>query len=130
MQNITTSAQLKETIILLEKRKIQQEIVLKEQFHETCEKLKPSTLIKETLIDVTTAPDLKANVIDTAIGMATGFLTKKIVSGGSKNPFMKLLGIVLEVGVANFVTKHPGNIKSMGSKVMNDIFIKKKEEKN
>ena len=48
-------------------------ILMKEQFKLTIESLKPLHLLKETLA----SPSVKDNIIDSAIGMTSGYIIKK-----------------------------------------------------
>ncbi len=128
MQKITTVAQLKEEILLLKIRHAREEQLLKRQFNLMSESLKPLNLVKSAFKDMTSSPALKNNIGDTAIGMTTGYLSKKLLTGASHNPLIKLFGIVLQVGVANFVTKHPGAIKSSGLNILKKIFNKRSND--
>lgn len=126
MQKITTVVQLREAILLLKIIHAEDELLLRKQCLLAQESLKPASLIKSAFKDITSAPASKINVGDTAIGMTAGYLAKKVLSIASGNPLVKLLGIVLQVGVANFVTKHPSAIKSTGRHVLKRIFAMRK----
>jgi hypothetical protein len=54
------------------------------------------------------------NILSTGIGLASGFLSKKVFIGASGNKLRKLIGYVLQFGVTNFVAQHPDAIKSFG----------------
>ncbi|HTA83810.1 MAG TPA: hypothetical protein VK783_12775 [Bacteroidia bacterium] len=108
---------LKESISLLEQKQIKELIVLKEQFHRVYESLKPINQIKGALHGIATMPDIKNAIISNVIGLTTGYLSKKVVVGGSHNPLKKLLGIFLQFAVANTVLKHSGIIKT-GTEVL------------
>jgi len=129
MQKITTSEDLKNAIQQLEYTKATQWPLLKEELYTTYENLKPINLIKNTIKDVITAPDLKANVANTVIGLATGFVAKKAFVGGSHNPLTKLFGIILETFVANKAASNADKIKSTVMHLANTIFNKKDSTK-
>ncbi len=57
-------------------------------------------------------PGIKDNFLDLIIGHITGFVTRQAYVRGSGNPLKKILGIGLQLGVTNFVSKHPDGIKS------------------
>jgi hypothetical protein len=59
------------------------------------------------------------------LGLATGYLSRKIVVGASGNIFRKLLGSILQFGVTNIVAQHPDVIKSIGQFIFQHIFRKK-----
>jgi len=125
MQNITTSTELKNAIQLLEAEQVFNGQLLKEQFYLTYESFKPVNLLKNTLKDMASSPNLINNILGAAIGLGTGFLSKKIVVGGSGNIFRKLLGSIIQLGVTNAVTQHPDAIISLGQFIFQQIFHKK-----
>jgi len=126
MENITSTAGLKNAIQLLEAEQVFKGQLLKEQFYLTCEGLKPFNLLKSTLNNVVSSPYLIDNILGAAIGLATGYLSKKIVVGASGKIFTKLFGSILRLGVTNVVVQHSGSIKSFGQFIFQHIFHKKK----
>ncbi len=103
MQKITTITDLKEAIQQLEFEQATELTLLKEQLLYTCESLKPINLIKSTLKEAYSAPDFKTSIAKTIIGVATGFVAKKVFIGKTYNPIKKLAGFILEMAVANKV---------------------------
>ncbi len=128
MQNITSSAQLKEAILLLEVEQIIKGRVLKQQFRLTYESLKPVNLFLNALKDITTSPGVADNLLGTAGGIVTGFLSKKIFVGTSVNLFRKLIGSLMQVGVTNLVSNHPDGLKTFGQFVIQQ-FMRMKERR-
>jgi hypothetical protein len=126
MQNITSTAGLKNAIQLLEIEQVVNGQLLKEQFYITIESLKPINLLKSTFKDIATSPFLIDNILGTAMGLATGSLSKKIFIGTSGNMFRKLIGSILQLGVTNFVAKRPDAIKLIGQFIFQQ-FLRKKE---
>ena len=125
MQNINSVLELKYAIQVLEIEQNEKALKLKEQFYITFESLKPANLIMNTLKEVFTSPNLTGNIINTTIGMASGYLSKKLVVGGSSNIIKRILGSILEYGVSNLVAQHPDGIKSAGQMILQRIFGKK-----
>ncbi len=127
MQNITSLSALKGAIQLLE---VDQEIkgqLLKEQLHITYENLKPVSLIKHTLKEISSSPYLIDNISGTAMGLLSGFLSKKIFIGSSGNLIRKFIGSVLQIGITNIVAQHSDVIKSVGQSLFQLLFNKKKQ---
>ena len=122
MQSITSSADLKTAIQQLELQQAKEWPLLKEEFLKTAESLKPINIIKNTLKEAVDLPDLKTGIINSAIGLTTGILAKKIILGKTLNPLSKLLGVALEMFVANKVSKNAGEIKSLGNRNKKKIF--------
>jgi hypothetical protein len=129
MEKITSAAGLKNAILLLEANQVIQGKLLKEQFTATYESFKPVNLIKSSLKDLASSPYLIDNILATAIGLATGFLSKKIFVGSSGNLFRKLLGSFLQAGVTNTVSQHPDTIKSFGQLIF-QYFLRKRGMKS
>jgi len=125
MQNITSTAELKLAIQLLEVEHAIKGQLLKEKLHFAYESLKPLNLLRNALKDVTTSPNLVDNILGTAAGLATGYLSKKIVVGTSGNLLRKLFGSILQFGVTNVVAQHPDSIKSIGHFILQQITRKK-----
>jgi len=128
MQNINYTEELKKSIEILEDEQNLNRYLLKEQFITTYESLKPVNLLKNTLNEVISSPDLMDNLLGTLVGMSTGYLSRKIVVGTSGNVFRKLIGSVLQFGVTNIIAQHPDAIKSVGQFVIERVFRKKEKK--
>ena len=128
MQNRSSTAVLKDTIQLLETEQKIEGRLLKEQFYLTYESLKPVNLLRSSIRDVASSPYLIDNIIGTAVGLATGYLSKKIVIGTSGNIIRKFFGLLMQLGVTNTIAQHPDSIKSIGQFIY-EHFLRKKREK-
>jgi hypothetical protein len=128
MQNRSSTAVLKDTIELLETEQKIEGRLLKEHFYLTYESLKPVNLLRSSIRDVASSPYLIDNIIGTAVGLATGYLSKKIVIGTSGNIIRKFFGLLMQLVVTNTITQHPGSMKSIGQYIYNH-FLRKKGEK-
>ena len=126
MQNITSAAELKDAIQLLEAEQSIKGQLLREQLFLTYEGLKPINLLKNALKEISSTPYLIDNISGTAIGMLGGFLSKKIFVGVSGNLIRKLFGSVLQIGVTNLVAQNSETIKSVGQALIQHFFQKKK----
>jgi hypothetical protein len=125
MQNIKSIRDLQEAIRNLEIEQAAKGLLLKEQFHQTYESLKPVSFLKSTLKDITSSSFLFDNVLSTSIGIASGYLTKKIVIGTSANIFRRLLGTIMQIGVTSTVSQHQEAIKTFGQFIIQHILSKK-----
>jgi len=128
MQKITSTAGLRRAIQLLEAEKAANGKLLKAQFVSTYESFKPASLLRSTLQDISSSPNLIENVIGTALGLGAGYLSRSILPGVTAMRFGKLLSPVIQVGVTNFVAKQSGNIRSAGELMLLRIFRKKRVE--
>jgi hypothetical protein len=114
VQEITSIAELREAIEILEADQKVKGQALKEQFQLTYESLKPINLLNSTLKEIASSPILLDNILGTAMGIVSGFLSKKLVVGTSGNIIRKLLGSLLQYGVTNVVAQHPETLRSIG----------------
>jgi hypothetical protein len=128
MQNITTADDLKAAIQFLEIEQSAKLQILKEQVMVTYESMRPANLIKRAISDITSSPDLLDNLFGSAIGLTTGFISKKILVGGTGNLIRKLLGTLLQFAVTNIVSRHPDAIKTFGQFIIQTI--SRRKEKN
>jgi hypothetical protein len=122
MTSITTSAELKAAIQQLELEQKESFIALKEEFGRTQENFKLINIIKSTFKAAVDVPDLKTDIVNAAIGLTSGIVAKKLIIGKTLNPLSKLLGVALEMFVANKVTKNADQIRSTGSIIMDKLF--------
>jgi len=121
MQTITTAEELKSAIRQLEQKQAEEWTLLKQQCMSTYESLKPMNAIKNTLRELVTSPDLKKDLVGTLLGLAVGFLSKKIAVGSTHNPLKQLLGAFLQMGVADVVSKNSDGIKSTFMKLLRNV---------
>ena len=128
MKNETNT--LDEMISALEVKRGLQLQVLKEQFNVACESVKPVNLIKNTLHEIAAIPDIKNNIVGSAMGMGIGFISKKLLMGSSRNPIKRVLGALIEFGVANIVAKHSESIKTTGGNLIQRFLKNRKAPKN
>lgn len=126
MQEITSALELKNAIQLVESEQEVKKQLLKEQFFITFESMKPLSLLKSAINDLTSSPYMADDLSGTAIGLATGYLTKKIFVGTSGNLIRKLVGSILQFGIANVVAQHSDTIKSIGQAIFHH-FLHNKE---
>ena len=126
MKNINQTDALNKVIEVLQKKKEIEFLLLKEQFQITYESLKPINLIKSTLADVASSPELKNNVLNNVIGLTTGYISKKVLLGSSRNPIKILLGSLFQFAIAKVVSKHTEGIKTTGENILFNILSFKK----
>ena len=105
MKKKDEKAALQETIKMLEQRQAKELTLLKDQFYVTYESIKPINIFKKAVHDIIGSSEIKNDILSNVIGLATGFISKKIMVCSSKNPFKKIMGTILEYFVANFVTR-------------------------
>jgi len=118
MKSIRNEHELKETIRTFSIQCDEEKDILKQNFHLAYANLKPINLVKHAIKAMIESKELKQNALDYAIGISSGFMTKKLVQGGLHHPLKKILGTILQIGVTQFVYKNPQKVKSAGFGLM------------
>jgi hypothetical protein len=126
MQKIASVAELKNAIQVLEVEQFDKGQLLKEQFFITYKSLRPGNLLRSTMKDIASSPYLFDNILGAAMGLVSGFISRKLFIGASGNKLKKLIGHVLQFGVINFVAMHPGAIKTIGWSIIQRFTRKKR----
>lgn len=103
MQTILTSTELKARIELLELKAKQQEESLKYQWKQTYNSIKPQNLVRNLFNDLTSEPAMRDRMLNSSLGLLTGFISKKLVARKSSGIMKKLAGIAVQYVVTNFV---------------------------
>lgn len=112
---------LDEKIALLEGRRAYELEQLQEQWKHTYESMKPINLIKSTFKDVASSPEIKGNLLNNVVGLASGYISKKILFGSTHNPLKKVAGAVLQFAVTNFVGKKMEKAKEENLEQISDL---------
>jgi hypothetical protein len=128
MQKITSIAGLREEIGQLKYKQVLQGQLLKEQFNNVIESIRPVNVIKSTFNEVVTSPDLLGNVLNAAIGLTAGIFSKKVLVGSTLNPFKRILGTILEAGIATIVTTKGDTIRDTALRLFSKVFKKKPDQ--
>ncbi len=102
---VSNTDDLELKILELERRHAQQVGELKNSAAGIVDSMSPSNMIKNVLSDIKSAPGLKAAAIDTAIGIGTGFLGRRLFVGNSRNIVRKIAGSALQFLLTNVVRK-------------------------
>lgn len=125
MDKINSAVLLKEAIVNLEIRKIEQGKLIKEQFNVIKENLRPANIIQNTLDEVRNSPKVRSNLFGALIGLGAGYISKKIVAGRVGNPFRRVLGNVLQIGITAVMARKPDLLQTIGQTIVKRVFTKK-----
>lgn len=118
-------------LLLLEAKRSNDWDDLTEEVREGFESLRPINLIKSTVKEMTEAPDIKGGVGKVAIGMATGYLLKKIFFRSSHNPLKNIAATAFQTLATNIATRNSDKIKEGGIDVFEiakELIMHKKEQ--
>lgn len=92
-------------IELLERKRALEFNELKYQLNATYESVKPVNILNQTLIDFKESPDVKSNLLQTAISVVGGYASKRLLLGKSKSVFKRIVGYALQYGITNYISK-------------------------
>ncbi|HZK97938.1 MAG TPA: hypothetical protein VFC67_27300 [Prolixibacteraceae bacterium] len=121
MQKILAAEALKKSIQVTERRQMEEGKLLREQFTDTFESLKPINILRKMLTDIAEPSALKETLIQTVTGLMSGYISRKLFVRSSKNPLLRLAGVLVQYGVANFVAKNSDSIKALGLYYINKL---------
>ncbi len=112
---------LKESIRILEIRQAEEGQQFNAQLRITYESLKPINLIKNSIKDLAESFEIKNNLFKTVISIVSGYLTQKFIVNSKSNLLVKLLGILMQFGVTNLVSKNAETIRSFFSDLIENF---------
>jgi len=118
---IRNAIQLKQAIAILKIEQEAKKAAMAEQFRYTYESYKPINLIKKAYHKIADMPDIANKLIGTTMGVGAGVLTKRILLGKSGGIFKRLLGIALELTIANKVAQNSDGIRQKGSELIKKL---------
>lgn len=119
------SASLNASIAKLEQKKDAQLQSLKGQLRATGESLKPGNIIKGAVRDLTQSGPLKSFLIKAAIGLAAGFVAKKVFNKISHDNVSRrkrnIWGNALQYGISYLAANKNQLLKSAGIYVAHSL---------
>ena len=118
-------ASLKETISALEFKQAEDSKLLKEHLIAVYEKLKPINVIKNVFDEIAVAVEGRKGLINSLIGVITGYFTQRIIIGPKPGLIKKLMGVLLNYGVVAMISKYADTIKMLGLQLINQLFDQK-----
>ena len=121
MNEISNSDDLKIAILKLENEQELKANLAKEQILLIYESIRPINIIKKTLAEIITSPEIKTGLADITIGMTVGFIAKKVVVGKSHNILKELMGGIVQMVVTKEVTKNADGIIDIGKNLFSKI---------
>lgn len=129
MRKISTTAELQASIRELELKTKQQEQALKSDARSTVKSLRPVNLVRVGLTGakkVAATRDIRSLAFDTFVGMAAGYLTRKIVIGKSTNIFKRTIGAALQAAIIKMIYRNLPMIKYNAVKLITKAGQKKR----
>lgn len=132
MGKISNEAELKASIRELELKTALQERALKENARSTAKSFQPANLLKVGLFNaqkVAMSRDVRSVALNTFIGFAAGYVTRKFIIGKNSNIFKRTLGVVVQTAITKMVYKKLPSLQQKTNKfisIYNDNRNKKR----
>lgn len=127
MEKQTAKEALRESIRQLEIQQVREGEELKAQFKATYESLKLVNLVKSSLKEVTESVEIKNTLFESIISVVSGYVSRKLMVRKNSNPFLKIVGLVMQFGITNLVAKNAEVIREYVTQLI-DKFLHPKEE--
>jgi hypothetical protein len=126
MEPISSIAELRNSIRLLEIDHAANEKQLKAQFYAAYETFKPVNLLRSTLNDITSSPNIIENILGTSLGLAAGLASNLLFKGLAGPGLRRVISPILQSGITSLVAKNTGSLRSRGEMALLRIFRNKK----
>lgn len=126
MQRIKNDYDLQQAILELERQKNSESLALRTQWDHTRKNLNPLTILKDGVKDLFTSPDVRSGALKGIIGLATGFVTRKLIVGKSGSTARKLVGTLAQTGATSLAFKGTGAIQEKGASLLSGLLKKMK----
>lgn len=121
MEKFKSVAELRKAIQALEAKQKLEAQLLKAQFQDTCEQLRPSNLIKGAFHDLISTRNGNDGFVNSFMGISAGAILKKIITGSSWNPLRMLFGTTMQLLATSMVSKNANVIRSRASRFIQSI---------
>jgi hypothetical protein len=128
MEKKYTKESLQEAIKVLEIKQAEEGRLVREQLLNTYENLKPLNILKNIVSEFYSTDKYKQDFVEIVAGMTTGFITKKMVIGKSKNPLLKILGLAIQFGITTLVSNKYNELKNTAIQFISS-FLQEKQVK-
>ena len=113
---------LKAAILELEDKRDREKTQLKKNIIELTESLKPINLLKSTFRKVMEGPGVGPTLVKATVGVGMSMLSKKFLFGKSPGIFRKIIGSVVQMGLAGLVAKKTPTLNAPGKSLLSKIF--------
>jgi hypothetical protein len=110
-------ATIKEAIAELEQQQKMQMEMLKQTATHTYENLNPANFLRNTLENAIPLTTIKKTIFNSAVGLATGYITQKLIIKNKDTFATKILGMLVNLLVAHAVAHNADTIKNWGEQL-------------
>lgn len=127
MEKQSPKEALRESIRQLEIQQAREGEELKAQLRATYDSLKIVNLVKSSLKDITESVEIKNSLFESIVSVVSGYVSRKLMVSKNSNPFVKIIGLVMQFGITNLVAKNAEVIREYVTQLI-DKFLHPKEE--
>lgn len=120
-KTIHNALDLANSIAELQEKQIGESARLREQSLIVYESLKPVNLLKSTIKELISAPELKDGIINLTVGVTGGIIAKKIVTGNSDTLISQVIGNAVQMIVTKEVAENADQLFSLGKDLYNKL---------
>lgn len=103
------SVLLDQKIEYLERKRDFELNAIKQDFNLVIDSLKPGNIVNQAFADLKKTAHLKENILEGALSLTGGYLSKKLLMGTSHSIIKKLMGYAIQYGVTSFISKKVSN---------------------
>ena len=126
MEKQYTKESLQEAIKLLEIKQVEVGQLLKSELLNTYDNLKPINILRNIASEFFSTDKYKQDFVEIVAGLTTGFLTKRMMIGKSKNSLHRIVGLAIQFGVTTFVSKKYNALKDSAIQFISRFLEEKK----
>jgi hypothetical protein len=126
---IDSRESLKRAIQKLEAQQKEALQAIKADLNDAYESLKPAHIVKTLVAEVFHSPEVKEDVLQSAVSYGAGWLANRFVSGENPGLFKRALAHLAQVGITNIVNGHSDDIKSKGTNLLGRLMKRYKRTK-
>ncbi len=110
MQSPHNTETLSLAILMLEQRREMYFEELKTHLEFSYNSLQPVNLIKSGIRELVGSPEVKQGLFSNLVGLAGGFLTKKMIIGSEQGLIRNSIGTVMQIIMTNLVSRKTASI--------------------
>ena len=121
MNRITSVDALQRAIVELDIRRQEQEQELSDHFMIIYEGLKPVNFMRSSLRAIAESPDVRHQMVNAAIAMVSGYVSRKLVVRSQSGPLTRVLGTVLQLGITSLIGLKGDAIKAGAFQILRGL---------
>jgi hypothetical protein len=108
-------------ILMLEKRRELYFDELKANLEFTYKSLQPVNLVKTGIRELVGSPEVKQGIFSNLVGLAGGFITKKMIIGPASGMIRNSIGTIMQIIMTNLVSRKTATLVADDSETLNTI---------